>query len=894
MRERGFAVFVDRADSLQPLQALCFRDTWNDCLTARYRLQTGPVVGTLFSALLRDLDAWHRGEPIRGDILPEHFERGWDRLVAFLIDRLRKEIPQTSALWHGTGTIDPFELELLFRALADEAVLPLGHRLVVFAEADVGGRFRYDDGSVNYLPSLFAKLPERVGVVMTPAPSIDLVGAAADDPHLLFLPFLPVPGPSREVFAFGLSALHGDRPAERDLLGFAPFAEGLARLILLPGTQPLTVGIHGPWGKGKSSFMQFIEASLVTWAAENQRYFRPSIPKRLAYRLVRSPDAGASVLGSRALLLGAYDEYLKRFEVRRGESGSLDARELADHAAVLAGRGRLRPHMEKMARRNVVSVRFNAWRFEDATQIWAGLASEITAAIERSLPLRSRLWIPVAYAWRNRRADLLIDLVLPTVIAALLLAVLLLTGSHDATSWANTELAKKLPSLGPIPKLTLPAGVAFGVALWLVAARVHRVIRPVSDRVLEYVRLPDYREQMGYQHRVLADVRFIRERMRRNRPSLVRRTLVRVPGVRRLVAPPYRDKTSEGAPPRVVIFIDDLDRCSEEKVMDILQAVNLILGASDFYVFLGIDTEMIHRAIESHYRKSGDDRKLPPHFADRYLEKIIQLDFHLPEGAMDDLSPLTRTTPKTNLINDLFSPTARAPETSEGDDDADDGGRGTTDGDRVAPAPAGSPDGALQVDVGVLREPVTQVVKEVADTPHELKAFLSFERYLPENPRELKRLLNVHRLVKILLQRPEVVGTPQDQRKLVKWLVFCSCWPDLVGKVLECAHATPSAEDCLRDVGMVEKDRMLVAFASIARPAEGAPPGAEKKAEEPDVLAAEDLKPGSRLALATQISQMILRDTSRHAVDGDDAAAAGSAASAAAASARDREERDDH
>jgi len=398
VRERGFAVFVERADSLQPLQALCFRDTWNDCLTARYRLQTGPVIGTVFSALLRDLDAWHRGAPVRGDILPEHFERGWDRLVAFLIDRLRKEIPRTSALWHGTGTIDPSELELLFRALADEGVLPVGHRLVVFVEVGDGGDVGYDE-SVNYFPRLLATLPERVGIVMTPLPAIDLGAGAADDPHVLLLSSLPVPGPSREVYAYGLSALHGDRPAERDLLGFAPFAEGLARLILLPGTQPLTVGIHGPWGKGKSSFMQFIEGSLVTWAPENQRYFDPSFLKKLVYRLVRSPDA--RVFGSRAFSLAYYDESLKGLELIRSGSGSLTVPDRAEHAAVLRRRRRLGAHMERIARRNVVSVRFNAWRFEDATQIWAGLASEITAAIERSLPLRTRLWIPVACAWLN-------------------------------------------------------------------------------------------------------------------------------------------------------------------------------------------------------------------------------------------------------------------------------------------------------------------------------------------------------------------------------------------------------------------------------------------------------------------------------------------------------------
>ena len=45
--------------------------------------------------------------------------------------------------------------------------------------------------------------------------------------------------------------------------------------------------------------------------------------------------------------------------------------------------------------------------------------------------------------------------------------------------------------------------------------------------------------------------------------------------------------------PRIVVFIDNLDRCSDDHVVEILQAINLTLGASDFFVFLGMDTEMV-------------------------------------------------------------------------------------------------------------------------------------------------------------------------------------------------------------------------------------------------------------------------------------------------------------
>ncbi len=86
--------------------------------------------------------------------------------------------------------------------------------------------------------------------------------------------------------------------------------------------------------------------------------------------------------------------------------------------------------------------------------------------------------------------------------------------------------------------------------------------------------LPASGLHMGYQHKVYEDIHFVQARLLRRRPGL-----------------------------RVVVFIDDLDRCAEDKVMDVLQAIHLLLRERGFYVLLGIDTVMIHRAIARRYRR---------------------------------------------------------------------------------------------------------------------------------------------------------------------------------------------------------------------------------------------------------------------------------------------------
>src|SRR5690242_3381301 len=63
-----------------------------------------------------------------------------------------------------------------------------------------------------------------------------------------------------------------DRPADRDVLGFKPYVDAIARFLLSDNTRPpLTISIEGPWGSGKSSFMQQLEIALGATSVPNRR-----------------------------------------------------------------------------------------------------------------------------------------------------------------------------------------------------------------------------------------------------------------------------------------------------------------------------------------------------------------------------------------------------------------------------------------------------------------------------------------------------------------------------------------------------------------------------------------------------------------------------------------------
>ena len=78
---------------------------------------------------------------------------------------------------------------------------------------------------------------------------------------------------------------------------------------------------------------------------------------------------------------------------------------------------------------------------------------------------------------------------------------------------------------------------------------------------------------------------------------------------------------------RLVVFIDDLDRCLPEKTIEILEVIKLFLDVPRCVFVIGVEREVIERGIEVRY-KSGE-QGIPISGKD-YIEKIIQVPFTLP------------------------------------------------------------------------------------------------------------------------------------------------------------------------------------------------------------------------------------------------------------------------
>jgi HEAT repeat protein len=78
---------------------------------------------------------------------------------------------------------------------------------------------------------------------------------------------------------------------------------------------------------------------------------------------------------------------------------------------------------------------------------------------------------------------------------------------------------------------------------------------------------------------------------------------------------------------RLVVFIDDLDRCLPEKTIEILEVIKLFLDVPRCVFVIGVAKEVIEQGIEVVYKT--EEQGIPISGKD-YTEKIIQVPFTLP------------------------------------------------------------------------------------------------------------------------------------------------------------------------------------------------------------------------------------------------------------------------
>jgi outer membrane murein-binding lipoprotein Lpp len=217
-----------------------------------------------------------------------------------------------------------------------------------------------------------------------------------------------------------------------------------------------------------------------------------------------------------------------------------------------------------------------------------------------------------------------------------------------------------------------------------------------------------------------------------------------------------RDGTNGDAPgeprvDRIVLYIDDLDRCGAKQVVEVLQALNLLLAFRLFVVVVGVDPRWLIQSLRLHHRAlageggdaaNGSTAEAGPH---AYLEKIIQIPFRL--------QPMQQPA-YTRLVASLLpvedgdpAPPPRPRDGTSGDasggraGDADDASSHAADSDRTADDAAA---------------PRTRRLPPALRFTTRERTFIGQLAPLVATPRATKRLANTYRLLRASVRSSEL------------------------------------------------------------------------------------------------------------------------------------------
>jgi hypothetical protein len=104
---------------------------------------------------------------------------------------------------------------------------------------------------------------------------------------------------------------------------------------------------------------------------------------------------------------------------------------------------------------------------------------------------------------------------------------------------------------------------------------------------------------------------------------------------------------------RIVVFVDDLDRCLPASALEVLESMKLFFDLEGFVFVVGLDREVVERAIEAKYRplQAGADGGVveAPVKGSEYIKKMFQVPFVLPPVSPLQLDDFLRSLDQAGL-----------------------------------------------------------------------------------------------------------------------------------------------------------------------------------------------------------------------------------------------------
>ncbi len=106
----------------------------------------------------------------------------------------------------------------------------------------------------------------------------------------------------------------------------------------------------------------------------------------------------------------------------------------------------------------------------------------------------------------------------------------------------------------------------------------------------------------------------------------------------------------------VVIFVDDLDRCMPERVIDTLEAIKLFLSVSNTAFVIGADERIIKHSISMHlqlhtFNNNSEYLQNTQQIVTDYIEKLIQIPYRIPKLSPSEIESYNNLLFSNSFLN---------------------------------------------------------------------------------------------------------------------------------------------------------------------------------------------------------------------------------------------------
>lgn len=197
---------------------------------------------------------------------------------------------------------------------------------------------------------------------------------------------------------------------------------------------------------------------------------------------------------------------------------------------------------------------------------------------------------------------------------------------------------------------------------------------------------------------------------------------------------------------RIVLYVDDLDRCPPDQVIRVLQAVHLLLAFPLFVVVVGVDSRWLLGSVRRRYAELlGPEVEQEGTWAPNarsYLEKIFQIPYWIrPLSAAGFQNLLRSLTPHDQ---------AAEPSVIRGSGEAGEIVPIEVGDETQQSSPAKSPPDPISSPAAAMPLPTRVDQRSLNLDSSELEYMGQLVAFVP-SPREAKRMLNIYRLVRVTL-----------------------------------------------------------------------------------------------------------------------------------------------